>query len=66
MTFIGIISDSKSFERIMKRDNIKADEAEKRLNMQNTDEFYIENADYIIHNKGDIKDIEKQLKDIKI
>ena len=27
--------------------------------MQNTDDFYIENADYIIHNKGDIKDIEK-------
>lgn len=53
-------------ERIMKRDNIKEDEAEKRLNMQNTDDFYIENADYIIHNKGDIKDIEKQLKDIKI
>ena len=34
--------------------------------MQNTDDFYVENADYIIHNKGDIKDIEKQLKDIKI
>ena len=29
-------------------------------------EHKIENADYIIHNKGDIKDIEKQLKDIKI
>ena len=64
---IAIIAERNvQIERIMKRDNIKADEAEKRLNMQNTDEFYIENADYIIHNKGDIKDIEKQLKDIKI
>ena len=53
-------------DRIMKRDNIKSDEAEKRLNMQNTDDFYIENADYIINNKGEIKDIEKQLKNIKI
>lgn len=64
---IAIIAERKvQIERIMKRDNIQEDEAEKRLNMQNTDEFYIENADYIIHNKGDIKDIEKQLKDIKI
>lgn len=64
---IAVIAERKvQIERIMKRDNIKEDEAEKRLNMQNTDDFYIENADYIIHNKGDIKDIEKQLKDIKI
>ena len=61
-----IVNERKKIERIMKRDNIQEDEAEKRLNMQNTDDFYIENADYIIHNKGDIKDIEKQLKDIKI
>ena len=64
---IAIIAERKvQIERIMKRDNIQDDEAEKRLNMKNTDDFYIENADYIIHNKGDIKDIEKQLKDIKI
>lgn len=64
---IAIIAERKvQIKRIMKRDNIQEDEAEKRLNMQNTDDFYIENADYIIHNKGDIKDIEKQLKDIKI
>ncbi len=64
---IAIIAERKvQIERIMKRDNIQKDEAEKRLNMQNTDDFYIENADYIIHNKEDIKDIEKQLKDIKI
>ncbi len=64
---ICVIADRNiQIERIMKRDNIKEDEAEKRLNMQNTDEFYMENADYIIHNKGDIKDMEKQLKDINI
>ena len=64
---IAIIAERNvQIERIMKRDNIKADEAEKRLNIQNTNKFYIENADFIIHNKGDIKDIEKQLKDINI
>ena len=64
---IAIIADRDiQIERIMKRDNLTKEAAEKRLNMQNTDDFYIENADYIIHNKGDIKDIEKQLKDIKI
>lgn len=63
---IAIIAERKvQIDRIMKRDNIKEDEAEKRLNMQNTDDFYIENADYIIHNKGDIKDLEKQLKDLE-
>lgn len=64
---IAVIAERNvQIDRIKKRDNIKEDEAEKRLNMQKTDDFYIENADYIIHNKGDIKDLEKQLKDIKI
>ena len=50
---IAIIAERKvQIERIMKRDNIQEDEAEKRLNMQNTDDFYIENADYIYITKG--------------
>ena len=64
---ICVIADKKvQIERIMQRDNIKEEEAEKRLNMQNTNDFYIENSDYVIHNKGDIKDLAKQLKDINI
>ena len=64
---ICVIADKKvQIERIMERDNIKEEEAEKRLNMQNTNDFYIENSDYVIHNKGDIKDLAKQLKDINI
>ena len=45
---------------------LSKEEAEKRLNMQNTNEFFEENADYIIYNKESMKDIEKQLKKIKI
>ena len=64
---IAVIAEKNiQIERIMKRDNIKESEAEKRLNMQNTNDYYIENSDYVIHNKGDIKDIEKQIKDLKI
>ena len=64
---IAIIADKDiQIERIMKRDSLSKEEAEKRLNMQNTNEFFEENADYIIYNKESIKDIEKQLKKIKI
>ena len=45
---IAIIAERKvQIDRIMKRDNIKEDEAEKRLNMQNTDDIYIEKADFL-------------------
>lgn len=64
---IAIIADRDiQIERIIKRDGLSKEEAEKRLNMQNTNEFFEENADYIIYNKESMKDIEKQLKKIKI
>lgn len=64
---IAIIADRDiQIERIMKRDNLTKEAAEKRLNMQNSNEYFEENADYIIHNKENLKDLEKQLKKIKI
>lgn len=64
---IAIIADRNiQIERIMKRDNLTKEAAEKRLNMQNSNEYFEENADYIIHNKESLKDLEKQLKKIKI
>ena len=64
---IAIIADRDiQIERIMKRDNLTKEAAEKRLNMQNSNEYFEENADYIIHNKESLKDLEKQLKRIKI
>ena len=64
---IAIIADRDiQIERIMKRDNLTKEAAEKRLNMQKSNEYFEENADYIIHNKESLKDLEKQLKKIKI
>lgn len=64
---IAIIADKdRQIQRIMKRDNLTREEAEKRLNAQNSNEFYTENADYVIYNNEDIENIEKQLDSIKI
>lgn len=64
---IAIIAERDiQIERIMKRDNLTKEEAEKRLNMQNSNDYFEENADYIIYNKESLQDIEKQLKKIKI
>lgn len=64
---IAVISDKdKQIERIMKRDNITRESAEKRIKAQNTNEFFKENADYIIYNNDEIEDMTKQLSKIKI
>lgn len=64
---IAVIADKdKQLKRIMNRDNISKEEAEKRINAQNSNEFFAENADYIIYNNEEIENIEKQLLSIKI
>lgn len=64
---IAVIADKdKQLVRIMNRDNISKEEAEKRVNAQNSNEFFAENADYIIYNNEDLENIEKQLSNIKI
>lgn len=52
---IGIISKRDlQIERIVARDNVDYENAEKRLNAQGNDEFYIEKCDDIIENNNDI------------
>ena len=64
---IAVIADrNKQINRVMKRDGITKEEAEKRLNAQNSNEFFTENAEYIIYNNEDIKNIEEQIAKIKI
>lgn len=64
---IAVIADrDKQIIRVMNRDNITKELAEKRINAQNTNEFFAENADYIIYNNEDIENIEEQLAKIKI
>jgi dephospho-CoA kinase len=38
--------------RIMERDRLTNEQAEKRINAQKPDEFYIKSADHIVHNNG--------------
>lgn len=55
---IGVIAKkSIKIERICKRDNIDKSVAEARLNIQENDEFYIKNADYIVENNGNLDEI---------
>jgi len=55
---IGVIAKKEiKIKRIVKRDKIKEEVAESRLKIQQQDEFYIKNTDYIIKNNGKIKEI---------
>lgn len=59
---IGVISEKKlQIERIMVRDLITFEQAEKRLEAQQTNEFYIQNCDVIIQNNNDFMKIEKRV-----
>jgi len=40
-------------DRICKRDNIDRETAEKRLDIQQDDQFYVDNSDYVIENNDD-------------
>lgn len=50
--------------RIMHRDGISEESAEKRLASQPSDEFYIENSKYIIYNDGNKDDLKTSAEDI--
>lgn len=50
---IAVISNKQEqIERICKRDNLDENKAKIRLNAQKNNEFYKENADYIVENNG--------------
>ena len=62
---IGVISKEElQIERIIKRDCLNYDEAKKRLNAQEKNEFYIEKCDVIIENNNDIAFIEKEIRNV--
>ncbi len=53
-------------QRIMKRDNLSADEALKRMNSQLPEAFFIENSDFIIKNNKTMQnvfDVSKEVSD---
>ncbi len=59
---IGIIANKNLREaRIMARDSLSKEAAEKRLNAQKSDDFYRERCDYILENNADKADLQKAL-----
>ena len=57
-------SKEEKIRRIIQRDGIDYETAEKRLNSQYSEEFLKSNADYVIDNIGDTSDIEFSVKKI--
>lgn len=51
-------------KRITARDAISCEEAKKRIESQNNDEFYIENSDYIVYNNSERGNLVNQIKKI--
>lgn len=59
---IGIIADENvCIKRIMSRDGITKEEAEKRIKVQFSQDFFRKNCDYIIENNGTIEDLKEKL-----
>lgn len=62
---IAVIADkNKQVKRITKRDDIPEDVAKKRLEIQNTDDFFIKKSEKIIHNNSTIEELEKSISEI--
>ena len=62
---IGIISPREmQIERVVARDDIDYEDAEKRLAAQANDEFFIKKCDYIVKNDNGFSKIEEQINDI--
>lgn len=62
---IAVLSNKKNrLERIIKRDNLTEAEALLRMSAGKSDDFYLENADYIIYNNKTEKEFLGELKNI--
>ena len=54
---VGVLADRETrIERIKNRDNLSEDEALTRINAGKTDEFYKQNADFVIYNNGETEE----------
>ncbi|MBQ9847168.1 MAG: dephospho-CoA kinase [Clostridia bacterium] len=59
---ITVVADEDiRLSRIMERDDIDCDAAERRMSAQPKPDFYIENSDYTVYNNGDIESLRKQI-----
>lgn len=63
---IGVIAkEEDKIERICNRDKVDEETAKKRLQIQNSNEYIKENADYLLYNDEDIVKLEAEVKKIK-
>ena len=61
---ISLIADKDlKVRRICKRDNIEEDVANQRLNIQQTDEYYIDRSDFVIRNNEN-ENLEEKVEDL--
>lgn len=62
---IGVISKRElQIERVVARDNLDYDEAEKRIEAQASNEFYKKNCDIVIKNDNNFQYLENKIKEI--
>lgn len=62
---VGVLADKETrLDRIMQRDSLDKESALLRMNAGKPDEFYNENADYIIYNNGDSVSFKKEFSEI--
>ncbi|MBQ8509359.1 MAG: dephospho-CoA kinase [Clostridia bacterium] len=62
---IGVIADEEvRIRRIIARDNISRESAEKRIKSQKSDEFFIENCDFTVYNNNGLEALEGQVGNI--
>ncbi len=59
-----VAEDKEKIDRICKRDGIDKETAEKRLEIQNNNSFFVKKADFVIYNDKSIASLEKSLKEI--
>lgn len=64
-TIVAVIASKKKLiERVMERDEISYEDAEKRLNSQKSEDFFIQNATYIIKNDTDLENLIREADNI--
>ena len=62
---VGVIADKNvRIRRIMARDGITKEAAEARIASQKSDEFFVENCDFIVYNNGGVDALEEQVANI--
>jgi dephospho-CoA kinase len=55
------VPDEIRLKRIMARDGLSAEQAKLRLKSQKTDDEYIKKAHYVLENKGEVNELEKNV-----